>query len=67
MTNQYGLDVNYFKGKLELILRDIDYYTPQELSREFQKLIVVLYSEEQFDTAFDIAMEKLLNHLKENV
>lgn len=38
MTNQYGLDVSYFKGKLELILRDIKNYTPDELSRELLRL-----------------------------
>lgn len=67
MTNKYGLDVNYFKGKLELILRDIDHYTPQELSREFEKMVVLLYSEEQFDAAFEKAMQKLINHLGKGV
>jgi len=40
MTNRYGLDVNYFKGKLELILRDIKKYTPDELSRSLLRLSV---------------------------
>jgi hypothetical protein len=37
MTNQYGLDVSYFKGKLELVLRDIQNYTPEEIESLFNK------------------------------
>ena len=40
MANQYGLDVSYFKGKLELVLRDIKNYTPDELARELARLSV---------------------------
>ena len=31
--NKYGLDVDYFSKKLSLIVRDIRFYTPEELSR----------------------------------
>lgn len=37
MKNSYGLDVSYFKGKLELVLRDIKNYTPDELARELAR------------------------------
>ena len=38
MTNEYGLDVSYHRKKLELILRDLDIYTPDELARELLRL-----------------------------
>jgi hypothetical protein len=38
-TNEYGLDVDYNKKKLEIVLRDLDRYTPSELSRELLRLI----------------------------
>lgn len=45
MKNEYGLDVDYFKNKLSLIVRDIHYFTPEELKRELEKLIGVLEQE----------------------
>ena len=41
MTNRYGLDADYHRGKLEIILRDIQFYTPEELSRSLLRLAVV--------------------------
>lgn len=38
MTNEYGLNVDYFKKKLELVLRDIHSYTPAEMYRELKRL-----------------------------
>ena len=38
MANEFGLDVNYFKSKLKLIVRDLDRYTPAELFRELSGL-----------------------------
>lgn len=49
MINEYGLDVEYFKSKLELILRDISYFTPKELSTELKKYILILEEEEKND------------------
>lgn len=43
MTNQYGLDAHYFKVKLELILRDLSRYTPEELSRDLSRLAETSY------------------------
>ncbi len=31
--NEYGLDVRYFKEKLNQIVRDADRYTPSEMER----------------------------------
>ena len=56
MTNEYGLDVNYFKGKLKLVLRDIDRYTPTELFRELSQLS--LTSADQADMNVQV---KILN------
>lgn len=40
MKNRYGLDVDYAKRKLNLILRDMDNYTPSEFAREVARLSV---------------------------
>jgi len=56
MTNEYGLDINYFKGKLKLVLRDIDRYTPAELFRELSRLS--LTSADQADMNVQV---KILN------
>ncbi len=40
MTNSYGLDVSYFEGKLNIVLRDIKNYTPDELARELARYSV---------------------------
>lgn len=40
--NEYGLDVNYFKEKLSLILRDIGCYNPEEMHRELLRLASVV-------------------------
>jgi hypothetical protein len=48
MKSKYGVDVAYFKKKLECVIRDLDSYTPQELSRELESLA---------DTAFDGEVE----------
>tara|TARA_R110002033_G_scaffold135713_4_gene175381 strand:+ start:69723 stop:69932 length:210 start_codon:yes stop_codon:yes gene_type:complete len=40
MANEYGLDVNYFSGKIEIIQRDISRYKPDELARELARLSV---------------------------
>ena len=38
MSNTYGLDVNYFKGKLKILLRDLDNYTPREFQQELKNM-----------------------------
>ena len=38
MKNRYHLDVEYFKAKLKLVLRDINNYRPDELARELLRL-----------------------------
>lgn len=45
MKNEYGLDADYFKNKLFPIVRDIYYFTPEELKRELEKLVSVLKCE----------------------
>lgn len=51
-ANEYGLDVNYLKGKLKIFLRDIDRYTPDEAARVLARLAVVadesIFSEPEF-------------------
>lgn len=38
MANEYGLDVNYFRKKLEIVQRDISMYRPEELATELARL-----------------------------
>jgi len=37
-TNAYGLDVDYFRCKLERLQRDLDRYTPDEFARECARM-----------------------------
>ncbi|MGU5685240.1 hypothetical protein ACV1DN_13610 [Aeromonas allosaccharophila] len=37
MTNEYGLDVDYFRKRLKRVLRGIERYTPEELARELAR------------------------------
>lgn len=41
MTNEYGLDVYYFKDKLELLATRVHNYTPEELSRALSRFAEV--------------------------
>lgn len=41
MTNEYGLDVGYFKRYFKLLLRDADNYTPAEMARSLARMSVV--------------------------
>ena len=40
MVNEYGLNVEYFKKKLRLVIRDAYRYTPDEMARELARLSV---------------------------
>jgi hypothetical protein len=52
MTNGYGLDVDYFRKKLRIIVRDADRFTPEEMARALARLSVTAASyvlnEEEF-------------------
>jgi hypothetical protein len=48
-TNQYGLDVDYFRKKLFCMRRDAENYTPAEMKRELLKLKMVAERQE-FDS-----------------
>ena len=36
--NRYGVDTDYFKKKLELVIRDLEHYKPTELHTELERL-----------------------------
>ncbi len=38
MTNEYGLDLRYFRENLSRILRDVDCYTPEEMYNALTRL-----------------------------
>ena len=40
-TNEYGLDIGYMAGKLNMFLRDIDRHTPDEAARVLARLAMV--------------------------
>lgn len=37
-TNEYGLDADYFRRKLERVLRDVKSYKPDEMARELARM-----------------------------
>ena len=39
MSNRYGVDGEYFKKELEVVIRSMDSYTPSELLRVFNGLM----------------------------
>ena len=41
MTNEYGLDVSYFRRYFELMVRDVNNYTPDEMARSLARMSVV--------------------------
>lgn len=53
-TNRYGVDAPYFHGKLKLILRDLENYTPAELARSLGRLAVTADSETLREPEFNI-------------
>lgn len=40
MTNQYGLDADYFQKWMRRVLRGLDNYIPEELARELARMAV---------------------------
>lgn len=57
MPNEYGLDYKYFQGKLKLVVRDADRYTPMEMYRELSRLAKTAKVEKQ--TTHDFILELL--------
>lgn len=51
MNNEYGLDAAYFRKNLEILLRDVDRYTPAEMNRACQRLANVALPHSQIDAA----------------
>jgi hypothetical protein len=44
-NNAHGVDCDYFRRKLQLILRDLDSFTAEELGVEFGRMMGVLVDE----------------------
>ncbi len=42
MKNQHGLDCDYFKRKLKILIRDIDNYNPYEMDQELDNMKLAL-------------------------
>lgn len=45
--NEYGLDASYFSKKLKSIMRDVNNYTPEEMTNELKRLCSVAESQEK--------------------
>lgn len=41
MKNEYGLDVSYFRRYFELMVRDVNNYTPSEMARSLARMSIV--------------------------
>lgn len=52
-VNVHGLDVHYFRNKLQRIQRDLDRYTPDELARECARMSVTADETVLNETEFD--------------
>jgi len=49
MANEYGLDHDYFRKKLKLVVRDSKMYAPDEMFHELSKLVVVAAHQANLD------------------
>lgn len=47
MNTEYGLDAHYFKKKLEIIVRDVRMYTPEEMELALTRLAAVAGSQKK--------------------
>lgn len=47
MSNEYGLDYEYFERKLKLVIRDAKMYTPDEMMRELSRLAYVAENQDK--------------------
>lgn len=56
--NRYGVDAPYFHGKLSIILRDIENYTPDELARSLARLVVVADKDVLAESEFTLEQGK---------
>lgn len=68
MTNEYGLDHDYFERKLKRIMQDgLSSYTPAELARELARMVTTAYAdvlkEPEFAQPFILEIEKLKDKL----
>ena len=61
MANAYGLDHDYFRKKLKLVVRDSKMYTPDEMFNELSRLVVVAAHQANLDVL--ITTKKLLKEV----
>ena len=61
MANEYGLDHDYFRKKLKLVVRDSKMYTPDEMFNELSRLVVVAAHQANLDVL--ITTKKLLKEV----
>ena len=65
MANEYGLDTRYHTGKLEILMRDIDRYTPDEFARTLLRLVGVAspitMAESEFNKVRIAAISEVVN------
>lgn len=54
MNNKYGLDAEYFKKKMKLIVRDVDNYSPNEMFNELSRLSLVAATQADLNVKIDI-------------
>lgn len=54
-ANRYGVDCNYFTEKLEILIRDMGNYTPDELARSLGRLAMTANSETMREPEFNTA------------
>ena len=61
MTNEYGLDVDYFERLIKRELSDIRNQTPSDLARVFARMSVTADSSVIFEEEFQWRRARLVN------
>lgn len=64
MANRYGLDTDYIGKNLDILLRDIGNYTPEEMGRALRRIADTASPPEQVvsDEQISMALEATKNH-----
>jgi hypothetical protein len=58
MINKYGLDTDYIKTNIAILLRDADRYKPDEMARALLRLSIVADSKVISEEEFKVCLEK---------
>lgn len=61
MKNEWGLDTGYFRRYFELMVRDVNNYTPDEMARSLARMSVVADEKVLLESEFTTEINQRLN------